>query len=484
MCGLIAAFNRSPKNKKNKHMKAEKVNTCIMDQYQDQCNRGQKGFGIIRITEKGKIQVDRATQENKFLLDLYLRPGNMILAHHRQPTSTDNKMVQTHPIFVSNKLLKHDYYFMHNGMVGNDSDLHKKHIDMGFAYTTEYHKEGYGEYYKGEQKWNDTEALAIEVAMVIEEMQPNVETNSGATFLALQINKKTNIAEKLYFGRNGSHTDLNIYQDEKKGILRISSEGIGDAVEENKLCSFDINDKDMVITKKDMVFKKKEIPEAEEKTKTGVTVIDFEHKHHNHNNPVQLPMSQNLVKIETTTEEIPSDFIKGHTPGNEKAMVVIQERKWISPNIQEDPYQDFDDSCFVDKKSYSSEMCKETQENLKTDDSTMVETSIETLLDDQKDKITSIIELYEKTLLKRKIVANERNYYMSQVYHIMKAMESMADLAEEEYELKSIEEEARNEEEAYSDEHVGFHATRKVYRNFKTGEMEERTGDIDFEKVY
>ena len=122
MCGLIAAFNTSNK----------KVNNIIINQYQDQYSRGVQGYGIIRISDTQKVEIDRACEATKFLLDLYMKDSNMIIAHHRHPTSTDNKMDQTHPMIISNKMLKKDYYIIHNGIVSNDKELKKKHEELGF----------------------------------------------------------------------------------------------------------------------------------------------------------------------------------------------------------------------------------------------------------------------------------------------------------------------------------------------------------------
>ena len=45
MCGIIAEFNK----------KNIKANDFIVNQYEEQYSRGQKGFGIIRIDKKGKF---------------------------------------------------------------------------------------------------------------------------------------------------------------------------------------------------------------------------------------------------------------------------------------------------------------------------------------------------------------------------------------------------------------------------------------------
>ena len=99
MCGLTAAFNTKKDGKKSNK---NSVNDIIVSQFQNQCSRGQKGFGIIRIN-KGKIEVDRACETTKFLLDLYLKPSQMIIAHHRTPTSTEK--IVPNPIEVYRALI-------------------------------------------------------------------------------------------------------------------------------------------------------------------------------------------------------------------------------------------------------------------------------------------------------------------------------------------------------------------------------------------
>jgi len=247
MCGLIGEFN----TKTSKSQKGKDANDFVMNQYQDQYTRGTRGFGIIRINEKGKIETDRATQETKFLIDLTLKKAPMILAHHRQPTSTDNKMRQTHPMFVSNKILKKDYLFMHNGVVTGITDIKKKHEELGFKYTTECEPT-----YTGESiKWNDTETLAIEMVLFLEGKTKEIETTNRAAFLIVQINKKTQKAEKVYFGQH-QNGDLNM--DKKSGTMKISSEGIGEQVEGEKLFSFNIGDNKMKLSNIDLIYKEEE----------------------------------------------------------------------------------------------------------------------------------------------------------------------------------------------------------------------------------
>ena len=128
MCGVIGMF------KKN-----ENVNMDVIYQMEDQISRGQEGFGIIFIQDDGSYKVERATEINKALLDLY-RDSNqckMIIAHHRTPTSSENKIKQTHPILVDNLKLKHKYLIIHNGVIHNTDERKLEHEKNGFMYTTE-----------------------------------------------------------------------------------------------------------------------------------------------------------------------------------------------------------------------------------------------------------------------------------------------------------------------------------------------------------
>ena len=71
MCGILACFN-----------KKKEVNQDAIDLYEEQFNRGQRGFGIIFVENNQPIQIKRATEPTKFLLDLYMNPSHGIMAHH------------------------------------------------------------------------------------------------------------------------------------------------------------------------------------------------------------------------------------------------------------------------------------------------------------------------------------------------------------------------------------------------------------------
>jgi predicted glutamine amidotransferase len=244
MCGLIGAFNY----KENK----ESVNEWVQNKLQDQLKRGKDGFGIIFIDDKNEIKLERATDLVKPIIDLKMHESRSIIMHHRTPTSTNNLISQTHPILVDNKDLKNIYLVIHNGIVINEDELKKKHEEMGFKYNTECLKTNY--YQKEEMGFNDSECVAIEVALVAEGKKDEIDTEGSIAFIALEINKKTNKATRVIYGRNDGGSPLKMSQTRNQ--IRLNSEGGGQDVIPNKFNWFDL--KEFKIKSKDIKFKKRE----------------------------------------------------------------------------------------------------------------------------------------------------------------------------------------------------------------------------------
>lgn len=231
MCGLIAAFHTGKR-------KDTPVNQFVIDQYEDQHTRGKEGFGIVNITPGKEVSVERATEPVKMMLDLYMKPATMMMFHHRYPTSSDNYLNQTHPLIVEHGSLKHRYLVMHNGVLSNDRELKKKHEEeLGFVYRTAYQQT---EHY---ERFNDSEALAIEVARFIEGQTQVMGFSGSAAIFALQCDENW-IPERFYFGRTTNPLNMAKSRD----YLYLSSEGIGDPVDANKLYSFDVSDPLMKLT--------------------------------------------------------------------------------------------------------------------------------------------------------------------------------------------------------------------------------------------
>jgi predicted glutamine amidotransferase len=217
MCGIVAAINQGKAK--------EPVNQFIRDQFEDQKNRGISGFGAVVVNQDRTYTLYRATEPSSIHVDLALNKSRMIFFHHRTPTSSDNLISQTHPIFVSNESLKYDYLVMHNGVINNNHILKLDHEKLGFQYNTELI------YEDKSTKFNDSEALAIEVARFIECQTKELGTTGSWAFIALQIHKKQNKIEKVYFGRNMNPLNLVM----SWGTIKLSSEGPGEEITEDTL---------------------------------------------------------------------------------------------------------------------------------------------------------------------------------------------------------------------------------------------------------
>lgn len=300
MCGIIFALNK----------KKKPVNQLIINQYEDQFSRGQRGFGIIRINQES-IEIDRATEPYKFLIDLYQKESSAIIAHHRTPTSTENKMSQTHPIIVSNEKLSFDYLFVHNGIIYNAEEIKKEHEAFGFKYKTELKKEekeesSYSSYYQ-KGNFNDSESMAIEMALFIEKKIKEIRTRGSQAFIALQIEKKTQKPVQLFFGREDN--PLNMFKD--KELLFLSSEGKGKAIKESVIFSFKINDKKIKFTERKMIFKK----EKEEKEETKPFLSAWQKDHQEKTEKIDISNNKEKTKeiIYDEYEEYFKDSIKNRS---------------------------------------------------------------------------------------------------------------------------------------------------------------------------
>lgn len=198
MCGLIGWISRDD---------SDVAPDLVLDQYERQCERGQRGFGLIEVA-KSNIRVRRATEPVKALLDVARSNAPTLLFHHRFPTSTENDMEQTHPILVSHDELTHDYYVMHNGIIRNPNECRREHEGLGYAYRTKttesfQHYAGYaGSTYS---RFNDSEAFAIELARFIEKKSEGLKAYGAAAFIALAMDKKTKKPVTIFFGTNGGN---------------------------------------------------------------------------------------------------------------------------------------------------------------------------------------------------------------------------------------------------------------------------------------
>lgn len=210
MCGII-------------YYNGEKANERIAQQYQMQKSRGSQGFGYVSI-DNDKIHKEVRACGDDIFKKIRRDNSPIVLFHHRFPTSTPNFAECAHPIKVSHKTLKYDYYVTHNGIINNDDTLYARHKAMGFKYTTELHEEWKmktGQRYVGDIQFNDSECLAIELALYLDGKKDTIDTTGSIAFVGI-MTTKTGKYIKTFYGRNLGNP-LTI-KDSKKGI-RISSEG-------------------------------------------------------------------------------------------------------------------------------------------------------------------------------------------------------------------------------------------------------------------
>jgi len=213
MCGIIYA-----KNLIDNHP----VNNLVKILYENQKDRGQQGYGFVGLNAE-QIGTYRATDEEGIMKYLNGYQYDEIIFHHRLPTSTKNTLKTTHPFVV--EIDDKKYYFMHNGTIQNADKLKEKHLKEGIAYSS----------IEGED-FNDSEALAWDFCLWLNDKQEKMEAEGFVAFVCVEIDKKTNRAEKLYFYRN-ERAQLKIYKDST--LLLLASEGNYTLLEKNWLCFWD-----------------------------------------------------------------------------------------------------------------------------------------------------------------------------------------------------------------------------------------------------
>ena len=202
MCGLIGLISR----------KGRPVGQQVFNLYKAQATRGKEGFGFLAIDGNWRLRsVNRSKDEQGIKTLLMKETAEIVMFHHRMPTSTKNTLGTTHPIFVSNKELKHDFYVAHNGVITNKDSMKTKHNELGYEYTTEFTEMHSAVYQDGKTEelggnntsvFNDSEALAIELARHIDGLSNTISTMGAAAFWVVALTKGTNEVEAIYFGKN------------------------------------------------------------------------------------------------------------------------------------------------------------------------------------------------------------------------------------------------------------------------------------------
>lgn len=229
MCGIIGVLKKQSTGKKS-----TQVAEAIHEIFEDQAGRGTLGFGIAKIGNDKTITTKRSTQLISALLNLRFDciGAKGILMHHRQPTSSPNKISQTHPIFIKNPLLNHNYLVVHNGVLHNEKERKEEHEKLGFAYTTQLKEKEKG----FPNDFNDSESIAIDFVMAIEGLEKTIKSRGSAALVAIQMDKTTSKAIKIHLWRGTN--PLNFLETEEAFFF--SSMGPGEPLLSETLLSIDL----------------------------------------------------------------------------------------------------------------------------------------------------------------------------------------------------------------------------------------------------
>lgn len=231
MCGLLAI----------KRFDGKSATKMVERRYREQKERGTEGFGFAAFKDGKLLSYLRSGSEKPILDALAEQDADEVLFHHRNPSSTINIWECAHPIKVSIPAHTHDYYVTHNGIIHNADLLKKDHDKEGIPYTTrlrQYWMSEEGNIHKGVEKFNDSEALAIELAKSLEDpLMPSIDGVRGSiAFIAHKVDRKTGAIVALYWGRNYQNP-LHVFKDEN--FLVITSKGKGKDIEGHCLFWYD-----------------------------------------------------------------------------------------------------------------------------------------------------------------------------------------------------------------------------------------------------
>ncbi|MEK7112985.1 MAG: hypothetical protein AAB875_06765, partial [Patescibacteria group bacterium] len=183
------------------------------------------------------VRFVRAKLESQIIKALSeLEETDLIIFHHRIPTSSPNTAKANHPILIENKKLENKYYLVHNGHITNSDELKKDHEKIGFSYQTNvlsHYKTLPNQHYSC---FTDSESLGVELALYIEGKKEKVEAIGGVACFLLQVNRD-NIAIKFFSFRNSN--PIKMYSNQN-GVF-LSSSGKGEEVKSDTLFELDLS---------------------------------------------------------------------------------------------------------------------------------------------------------------------------------------------------------------------------------------------------
>lgn len=232
MCGIVYQqnFDETP------------VNNDVLQAFDNQRHRGTEGFGLFTVYSDGTPNLVRSANEDKVLNYVVKHDMEMMMFHHRKPTSTKNVKRAAHPFSTKDHFGDNQYVLIHNGSINNSWALHQDHEDMGIAYQSQLDK----------HTFNDSEALLWDFALTMEGEQEELKARGLIAFICMRLHKGK--PDKLFFGRNTY--PLKMLRDKKK--FNLASEGEGEDIKSDTLYTY--NYELNRLTKKDFTVPSKYQP--------------------------------------------------------------------------------------------------------------------------------------------------------------------------------------------------------------------------------
>jgi hypothetical protein len=243
MCGIIYARTKK---------KGGNAASIAIQKYHEQSHRGKSGFGFVAVKDGKVISVQRDTGEEGILKKLKPIVADEIIFHHRIPTSTPNFEETAHPIQVNIPESDFTYYLIHNGIIENAWSMKEYHNALGVEYTTvitkKYIAKATGNEYDYEM-FNDSEALAVDIALFAEGIVKKITAKGDAAFLCYKIRKSDSTVVSLYYGRNYGNP---LTAQSTKNTQVFASEGGDMSIQPDKLFCYDYASDSVEIT--DLIF--------------------------------------------------------------------------------------------------------------------------------------------------------------------------------------------------------------------------------------
>ena len=218
MCGIIGSWIMADVNKYFDKLEAI---------YKNQDERGKEGSGVV-IMRKGKFTRYRNKHSTTIIDELKKekiwkpKKNDIVLFHHRIPTSTGNTPKANHPIRDEHK----NIYLIHNGIITNANDLYKELTARGHKFETltkveSALLEGSGKLSYYYHSFTDTEVLVHLLEEKLKETNNDVqkaieyvvEKAKGSYAIAFLIRGH----EKIYLFRYDN--PIEIFKDEKDNLF-------------------------------------------------------------------------------------------------------------------------------------------------------------------------------------------------------------------------------------------------------------------------